>query len=586
MLNFYDFEVLKYNWMIQIINPVDKTETLIVNDRKKLEEYYEVHKNEIWVGYNSRGYDQYILKAILLGFDPKELNDFIIKKGMKGWQFSNLFNCIKFNNYDVFKIATDRGLKMHEGFMGQDIQESQIPFDIDDGDTDTENEVPLYINGRLTEAGIEHMAKYCKHDVEQTIEVWLERKADFDAVFGIIKMFDLPLEYIGKTETQLAAIVLGARKPPQERDDEFEIEFPPYIELGKYDYVRQWYLNPENHDYKKELKTEIAGVPHTFAWGGIHGARKRFSGEGIFINMDVASYYPAAQIEYDWLSRNVPPEGKEKYRKMRDDRLVFKAEKDPRAYPLKITLNKAFGGCKDKYSALFDPKRANDICVGGQLLLLDLMEKIEHLVDVIQSNTDGVLVRLRHEDDFAELDDIAYEWEQRNHLTLEFDEFSRVYQKDVNNYIGVTPEGKIKGKGAYVKDSGNLDYDLVVVKNAMIDFMVHGTPVEETVYRTEAIRDFQKMVKISAKYEYGVHNGQRLNDTVFRVFASKDENDSTIAKKKASKERPEKFANTPDHCFIDNGYILGKTTAEYPKLDHDWYIELAKKRLEQFGVLQ
>ena len=63
MLNFYDFEVFKYDWLCVIINPVEKTKEIIVNDKDKLQKYYDEHKDEIWVGYNSRRYDQYILKV-------------------------------------------------------------------------------------------------------------------------------------------------------------------------------------------------------------------------------------------------------------------------------------------------------------------------------------------------------------------------------------------------------------------------------------------------------------------------------------------------------------------------------------------
>ena len=63
-MNFYDFEVFKKDWLVVIINPVTHEEKVIVNDVKKLQRYYERHKNDIWVGYNSRHYDQYILKAL------------------------------------------------------------------------------------------------------------------------------------------------------------------------------------------------------------------------------------------------------------------------------------------------------------------------------------------------------------------------------------------------------------------------------------------------------------------------------------------------------------------------------------------
>ena len=45
----------------------------------------------------------------------------------------------------------------------------------------------------------------------------------------------------------------------------------------------------------------------------------------------------------------------------------------------------------------------------------------------------------------------------------------------------------------------------------------------------------------------------------------------------------EKFANTPDHMFILNGDI--KNTKIPNRLDKQYYIDLAKKRLNDFGVI-
>ena len=95
-----------------------------------LELYFEQHKNEVWVGYNNKHYDQYIMKAILCGFNPKKVNDFIIKEKKDGWRFSDIFRKIPMINFDVMN-KMDGGLKSLEGFMGNDIRETSVPFDID-----------------------------------------------------------------------------------------------------------------------------------------------------------------------------------------------------------------------------------------------------------------------------------------------------------------------------------------------------------------------------------------------------------------------------------------------------------------------
>lgn len=562
MINFYDFEVFKYDWLVVIINPVERSETVIINDPEKLQNYYEDHKSEIWVGYNSRQYDQYILKGILCGFDPKKVNDHIIVEGLGGWSFSSLFHKIQFYNYDV--MTGFNGLKTLEGFMGNDIRETSVPFDID---------------RKLNPAEITETVKYCRHDVEQTIEVWLRNKSDFDAQMGLIKMFNLPLKYISKTKVQLSAIVLGAQKKPH--DDEFDISIPDTLQVEKYSEVVDWYRNPVNMDYSKKVEIDVAGVPHLFAWGGLHGAIDKYSGVGHYLMMDVASLYPSLMIEYNYQSRNIADPNK--YREVRDMRIKYKHEKNPLQAPLKIVLNGTYGAMKDKHNNLYDPRQANNVCVAGQLLLLDLIEHLEPHCEIIQSNTDGILVKLRDIDDYDLIDDIAWEWEKRTRLTLEFDQYHKVFQKDVNNYVLVDYDGKMKSKGKYVKKLNDLDYDLPIVNKAMVDFMVDGVVPEQTIEECNELKEFQKIVKVSSKYWKGFHNGEYLSDKTFRVFASTDESDTFVGKIKSPGAKPEKFADTPDRSFINNASMDGVQCPE--KLDKQWYIDLTYKRLEQFGVL-
>lgn len=574
MLNFYDFEVFKHDWMVVVINPVTHDERVIINDVDALTTLYEERKRDIWVGYNNLHYDQFIFKGILCGFDPKAINDFIIVEGNKGWQYSSLLRKLYMVNYDVFHPRTDRGLKTHEAYLGNDICETTVPFDID---------------RKLTDAEIAETVKYCRHDVEQTIEVFMQRKSEFDARMDLLKMFDLPLVYLGKTDAQLTAIILGAERPARPRDDEFDIVPLPCLDLGPYDFIRSWYLNPANQDYSATLDFDIAGCPHKCAWGGLHGAIAQYAGEGYFINVDVESYYPAEMIAHELLSRNVRDPSK--FKGIRDHRIELKHAKDPRQKALKLVINGTFGASKDKFNALYDPRQANMVCVNGQLMLIDLMHKLvrDAGAEIIQSNTDGVLIRMPDGFDggpdafYDRVDDVAYEWEHRTGMGLEFDEFTSVYQKDVNNYVLVAADGSMKTKGAYVKKLGPLDYDLAVVNKALVEYMVHGVPVEDTIAADDDLIDYQRVVKVSGKYKYGVHGHERLTDRCFRVFASTREPDGMVGRVKAGKAKPEKFGNTSEHSFIDNGDVHGKKCPDY--LDKGWYIQLAKTRLAQFGVM-
>lgn len=559
-----------------VLDMIHKQEYVIVNDPQALEALHGKHQHDIWVGFNSRHYDQYIFKGILCGFDPKKINDFIIVRGEPGWKFSSLLRKVHINNYDVMQNI-DRGLKMFEGFMGSTIKESSVPFDID---------------RKLTPEEIEETIKYCRHDVEQTVEIFLRRKDDFDAHMGLARIASgkdgLNLALLNKTKAQLSAIILEATR--QSYDDEFDIDFPDTLRLDKYQAALDWYKDPGNRTYykrnekgrieKNQLNLMVAGVPHVFGWGGIHGALEKYHGEGSYILMDAASLYPSLMIRYNLHSRSM--KHPEKFEEIYHTRMKYKAEKNPLQAPLKLVLNSTYGVMKDPGNDLFDPLQANRVCVYGQLLLLDLMERLEPHCQIIQSNTDGILIKLHRDSDYDLIDDVCYEWEQRTGMTLDFEEYRRVFQKDVNNYIIVDAEGKYKSKGAYVKKLNPLDYDLPILNQALVQYMVHDTPIEQTINACNRLIDFQLVTKISGKFAHIQHGEEILKEKTIRVFASKDKRDQGVTKFSIRTGKPVKISNSPLHCFINNGDVTELPVPD--KLDRKWYINFAYKRLNDFGV--
>lgn len=378
-----------------------------------------------------------------------------------------------------------------------------------------------------------------------------------------------------------------------DRDDEFDIDFPPTLKIEKYKEVLDWYANPDNRCYvkknekgrmvKNQLEIMVAGVPHVFGWGGVHGAIDKYNGQGYYLNMDVASLYPSLMIKYNLGSRNMKDPNK--YEEIYHTRLQYKAEGNPLQLPLKLVLNGTYGAMKDPNNQLYDPRQANRVCVYGQLLLLDLIEKLEPHCQIIQSNTDGILVKLPDSSDetFYLIDDICYEWEERTGLVLEFEEFRRVFQKDVNNYIVVTPDGKYHSKGAYVKKLNSLDYDLPIVNKALVNYMVHDIPVEKTINDCDELKEFQLVAKASSKYTHILHGDKILNEKTIRIFASNDPRDKGVRKVHAKTGKPAKIPNSPENCFIYNNTVNGVKVPN--KLDKQFYIDMAIKRLKDFGVV-
>lgn len=578
----YDFEVFKRLWTVTFINPITREKVQIVNDRDRLTKFYKTHKNDILVGFNSRFYDDWIYKAILCKFDPWDMNEWIILKDKKGYAFSSVLSRINLNSFDC--MTGFYGLKTLEGFCGMDIRETEIPFDYD---------------GEFTQDMIDKVLYYNEHDVMATLRVFIERKAEFDSYMGLIKMFNLPLSYLSKTKAQLSAIILGAKSTKHK--DEFDISIPPTIEISKYQNVVNFFRTDWN--YETGLETDIAGVPHVYGTGGLHGAIPNYYEEGEFLHVDVGSMYPSIMIRYPEYCMSRTGASLERFTEIRDRRIEFKKAKDKRADSLKIVLNGTYGSMKDKYNPLYDARSANNVCIFGQLLITDLIEHLEGVCDLIQTNTDAVIVKLRGNRD--EVVAICKDWEERSGLTLDYHDITKIVQKDVNNYVAVFANGKVESKGAYVKELNDLDYDLPIVNEAVKQYILHGTHVSTTINNCTDFRAFQKIVKLSSKYKwveheqghtvighkkrggviYGYRSTTKYDNKAYRVYASKDKNDGRLLKCKPTdkKIKKDKFGNTPDNCFIYNGDVNNVPIPD--KLDKSWYVKTATDRLKDFGVI-
>lgn len=235
---------------------------------------------------------------------------------------------------------------------------------------------------------------------------------------------------------------------------------------------------------------------------------------------------------------------------------------------------------KDQYNPLYDPLMANNVCMNGQLLLLDLIEKIESYGKLIQSNTDGIFMKVKDMETVEQIKKVAAEWETRTRLDLEWEIFDKIYQKDVNNYIIIdTTTGKYKSKGSYVKKLSNIDYDLPILNKALVDYFVKSIPIEETIHNCNDLREFQKVVKVSKLYSYALHGEVKLPEKVLRVFASTDDDAKGVYKVKGE-NKIEKLASTPEKCFIYNDNVIGVKIPIH--LDKQYYIDGANKRLSDF----
>ena len=569
----YDFEVFKKFWCVVIASAEGLLE---ITDQMQLVDFYDSHRNCIWIGFNSNHYDSYILGAVYNGCSQEFLymaSQELIENGRTQRGGGPPEGFISDDTGDRF-----HSLKQLEAYMGHSIEESSIAFDTDKV---------------FTEDMAAETIKYCRHDVLETVEVLKRRIYDFMAQKSLIETFDLPKTDYRLTKAQLTAKVLKCTKNLNLAHQEWTNKILSCVRITKYTEVLEFYSNSMNYKDGQKKDLIISGVPHTFALGGIHGAIKRCHRKGQLLHIDVTSYYPSIMIQHNLLTRQ--SKEPELFTDIYNKRVELKkAGKKEEQAPYKIILNSTFGITNQEFSKAYDPQRNHDVCINGQLMLLMLLEMLEGTCDLIQSNTDGIIVDCTGFDQ-GRVEEICHQWEKETKMRLSFDSVSEIWQKDVNNYLIRFDNGKEEAKGAYVKFNSELDNDLSIVNEAVreglrkMSFRAMEDYIRSHTDRKDLVK-FQKIVKLSNRYSHvdlGAH--EIKNHKCFRVFAVVD--GEIISKAKRRDGTHEKYANTPESAAIVFGDLGDENLHDYighrfsiDSIDKDYYIEVARNRLMDFGL--
>jgi len=162
----------------------------------------------------------------------------------------------------------------------------------------------------------------------------------------------------------------------------------------------------------------------------------------------------------------------------------------------KIQLNGTFGKLGSQYSIFYAPSELIQVTLTGQLALLMLIEAMELAgIPVVSANTDGVVMAVPDTPaDYATYIRVISWWEQLTGFETEETEYSAVYSRDVNSYVAITTDGKLKTKGAYAPPepgaSGWPNPTTQVCVDAVCAYLQHGTPIEHTILSCTDVRQF------------------------------------------------------------------------------------------------
>ena len=615
----YDIEVFSDDWIVVFRDPEAEDNHIVIhNDNHRLRAFLD-REDIVLGGYNNRGYDDWVVLTMLLGgsnVEVKRHNDFIIKGRNNGWEFPFVqYKKRPFASFDLKSdLPKDLSLKAIEGNLYLPIVESSVDFDI---------------NRKLTPEELEEVIRYCKNDVDATVDLYNIRKEDYiDAKALVGEMYDVPYsKAIAPTNAGLSAIVLDAEY--EERHDERDYVIPDNIDVDSIPkIVLDFFLQIRDKNIPDAklfgtgkqgsrgmtldvwLETSAGRCPVTYAWGGVHGAKPctivEETANRVIKNKDVGSLYPNSMINFGYCSRGM--KDRSAYEKLVKKRLEYKKAGDKkRANALKLVVNTVYGTMLQKGTgALVDRWAGRSVCISNQLamtmLIVQLAQQCE-TIDFVNINTDGIMYTIDKRE-VALADKIVDDWCKVTKFEMEDDDFVKVIQKDVNNYIGIKADGSFKTKGGFVSlyNGGNFKTNsLQIIDKAVVDYLVKGISPEDTIKGETDIFKFQQIVKTGGTYEGSYHyvNGERVPiQKVNRIYAVKDPKYGQVVKGKwiTEKRRKDKAAGKmisepvdppvwsedrvsecPIHTYIDNENALA-----VGDLDLDYYIDMAKGRIDKY----
>ena len=301
-----------------------------------------------------------------------------------------------------------------------------------------------------------------------------------------------------------------------------------------------------------------------------------------------------------------------------------KGKKCSEANTLKLGSNVPYGDSNNKYSFMFDTRFTMQITINGQLMLCMLAEMLLDVptLRIIQINTDGITFCV-HPSLISYTQRVYHSWEAATRLTLEEVRYSRMWIRDVNNYIAQAESGEVKLKGAYwypavfPDDISNAqppawhkDFSAVVVTKAAVAHMVEGADIERFVYGHSDPFDFMCRAKVDRSSKlmigdqetqritryYVAHNGgpmrkispptgepgtyKRKNgvsqfeyDTIMSSIPAGTHDERIHTKNKSKFETRE--------MGIEAGYLVTECNEasrfDFQNVNYSWYVEAAKK---------
>ena len=285
---------------------------------------------------------------------------------------------------------------------------------------------------------------------------------------------------------------------------------------------------------KLRFTLDYKGVKTDYGLGGIHGAKDAGVYEAhpgwTIMTSDVTSFYPNLAIKNKFHPEHLPQkEFGDLYEWFFEERKKI-PKTDPKNYVYKIILNSTYGLTGDENSFLYDPKMTMQITINGQLQLSMLYEmlclEIPEGIPLMQ-NTDGLEMMIPTSA-ISTYMDVCAKWEKITQLNLEHDEYSKMIIADVNNYMAVYKNGKVKSKGKYEWEDlekkkvavFHKNKSFLIIPKAVYAYFVYGTLPEEFLAQNRSVYDYCGGIKAKGGWYYeerSLVNGELVTNKLQKI---------------------------------------------------------------------
>tara|TARA_R100000781_G_C4076336_1_gene126208 strand:+ start:91 stop:1401 length:1311 start_codon:yes stop_codon:yes gene_type:complete len=348
---------------------------------------------------------------------------------------------------------------------------------------------------------------YCENDLDTTIDLFKEMKPALELREKISSEYRSNV--MSKSDGQIAEAIFKSKLGQVSKPGEFKGKIrylPPEYLRFKDPQLKAIQEFVEEHEFEldgkgavklppelKEMKIEIGRSIYRIGIGGLHSSEKaqilKPTKKQKLVDRDVTSYYPMIIINRELAPKHLGKQFLKIYNKMFEDRAAAKRTGDKLIdASLKLALNSSFGKLGSKWSFLYSPELMLNVTLTGQLCLLWLIEVLERNgIQVMSANTDGFVSLV---DDMETFDKICSKWERKTKFNLEDTYYKALYSRDVNNYLAITIDGKTKGKGIFAETSLRKNPTGDIIIKAVIDYLLLGTPIEETINACDDTRKF------------------------------------------------------------------------------------------------